>query len=287
MTKCKHGLKAKICTKCNSKCQKIKLNQLLPGYEELKATNDIKERFYLYLDSASKAKNYGRSSDQTITNNALNVLGSILNPNFEYFAFITVGIIIPASTVAQVEALYGLFANIAFNAFSQHYATNVRVQLVPNTCPRKAIMTAGGGEWASIIADNTTIPITTAEQQTISNWCLEWIEIKGKWYINIYLEYGDRIFRFYPGNNATLPVPGAYTLYFQRLYPNALLENTIPPGQNYPASPVPPNITLPCAMNQSLTAQNTTIAGEEKIVKITNNKEEWTPKLLKAYGIKN
>lgn len=286
MTKCKHDKKRKDCAKC---CKSV-IKALLPGYSELKALNDIQQRFYLYLDSASKAKNFGRDPDQSITTAALNTLGSILYPNFEYFAFVTVGLVITPTpaTPAGVEALYGFFANNGFNAFSQHFANNLRVTLIPNTYPRKAIMTAVGGEHASVIADATTTPITTTEQLTISNWCLEWIEIGHVWYINIYVEYGDRLYRLYPGNDPANPTPQTYSLFFQRLYPNAILENTIPPGQNAPALPVP--IVLPCTKNQSDTAitpaTRQVVAGDEKILKITKNKEEWAPQLLSAFGIK-
>lgn len=297
MTKCKCH-KSKDCDK--KECKAL-IKKLLPGYTELKAQSDISARFALYLDSASKAKSFGRDSDQSITNAALDALGSVLYPNFNYFVFDTVGYLITPTpnNVDGVKALYGYYANYIYNAFSLHYYNQVRVQLVPHSHPRKAIMIASGGEWGSQITDTTTTPYTTTEQQTVTSWCVEWIEVDGVWYIYNYVEYGDRLYRLYPGNNPLSPTPQTYSLFFQRLYPNAILENTIPPGMNSPALPVP--ICLPCTRNQADTATTTypcssesassqakvqVASSQDKVLKITANKSEWEPQLLKAYGLK-
>lgn len=291
MGKCKHGHKHKDCKKC---CEKIKINinEICPGYSELKATSDIAQRFYLFLDSASTAKNYGRNTDQSVTNAALATLGSIMYPQFEYFAFITVGTIISADTVAGIQGLYQIYANYIFNAFSMHYAQNVRVTLEPNTCPRRAIMTGVGGEHASIIASLTADfppgpgnPVITAEQETYSNWCIEWIEICDVWYINIYLEYGDRIFRNFPGTTVSqgLVPSGGQVLFFQRLFPNAYLETTVPPGQNAEAA-TPPGVNIPCMPPSAMVAELKKYANDpKKTIKVTGNTKEWGAKIVEFH----
>lgn len=232
-----------------------------------------------------------------MTTAALNTLGSILYSNFEYFAFITVGLVItpkPAS-VPGVQALYQFYANYIFNAFSQHYATNVRVTLVPGSYPRKAIMTAGGGEWASTIASADPVtfspgnPVITSEQQTISNWCLEWIEIEGQWYINIYLEYGNRIFRNFPGTvynfadaskTMTGLVPsGGNILEFQRIYPGAYYETTVPPGNNFAAGSPPPGVNIPCEP-PNIQVSKLKALPADKIIQTNTNPKEWGKKVI-------
>ena len=150
----------------------------------------------------------------------------------------TVGLVIPAGgaqSVADIQALYQYYAQYIFNSFSQHFATNLRVKILENTIPRKALMTAGGGENAMIYSDTSTTPASVpAQQTTISTFDVEWIELKGGWYINRYIEYGNYITRLNPPD-------GPESLYFQRLFPGAAPMATDPPGQNYPAPPIPPN----------------------------------------------
>ncbi len=237
MDQCNHDPKHYDCKKCQSIKLKIEVDHTR-YHNPLDVVTEITQRFYQFQDAASRAKTYGHDSDPTIMNQALTELGSIFNPDFEVFAFLTVGLVIPtggAQSVADIQALYQYYAQYIFNSFSQHYATNLRVKLLENTIPRKAYMTAGGGEHAFIFGDTSTTPASVpVEQETISTFDVEWIELKGGWYINRYIEYGDYITRLNPPD-------GPVSLYFQRLFPGGTPMTTDPPGQSYPAPPIPPN----------------------------------------------
>ena len=71
------------------------------------------------------------------------------------------------TSVTELTELFYVFATEDFNAWSQHFATNVVV--IPSKDFTSAKMTSGGGEWASLE------PEAPYEQTTISNWHLTWV----------------------------------------------------------------------------------------------------------------
>lgn len=192
-------------------------------FKENDITLRVQQRFYQFQDATSILKQVGRSGDTTLINEAMAHFLSFMDPNYTVFQFTTVGGVYSFPTLTDISNAYYYFATQVFNGFSQHFSTNVVVGQDP-TNPCQALMTAGGGEWGSLL-DTSVSPPVPFEQTTISNWDLTWVWLPNgptgpNWYITQYNEYGDRLFRFNPAC-------GPYTLSFARQFPGSIPEPTV------------------------------------------------------------
>lgn len=177
-------------------------------------TFEVTRRFNQFLQTISNLKNQGRNPDTVLFNRYLNELTGFIDPDFVSFKFYTVGIVIDFPTVAAIRGGYTFYANVIFNAWSQHYNYNPVVYIEdPNAVVAR--LRTDGGENASIFADG--VP---TEQITLTDWDIVWRKKNDIWYIYDYAEFGRRIFRM-------LPPSGPWALIFQYLYPGAVPE--IPP----------------------------------------------------------
>lgn len=182
--------------------------------DPMRVSFEVTQRFYQFQNATSTLKNFGHDPTADFTA-LLNYFMSFIDPNFVSYRFVTVGTEFDFPTLAAIRAAYTFYAQVLFNAFSQHFSTDPVVTIVPNSNGKQALMISGGGEWANIFSDLTTTPPSApVTQTTITSWVIIWVFKNGNWYINDYTEYGDQLYRL-------IPPTGPYELTYQRQYPGA------------------------------------------------------------------
>lgn len=193
------------------------------GNDNERATYEISRRFAGFQRATSRLKDYGHDPDPTVFPVLLTDFLSYINPNFTSYSFITAGTIFNFPTLADIATAYTFFAQVLFNSYSQHFFTDIIVDLDPASCGKRAHMVCDGGEYANIFTDLTTSPPSVPMlQDTWSSWDITWIKKDGVWYVDIYTEFGNEIIH-------TDPVTGLTFLVFQRLYPGATPTPLGPP----------------------------------------------------------
>lgn len=180
--------------------------------------SQVQQRFYAFQDATSYLKQVAHSPNPALLQEALDVFITFFNPNQINFLIDTSSQFGPWTDTATIRGFYEAVSQF-FNGWSQHFSTNVVVVPVAGSNCLQALMTSGGGEWASL---NPALP---NEQITISNWVITWTFLPdgptgADWYITDYLEVGNRQFRI-------CPPTGPITLAYSRTFTGATPEATV------------------------------------------------------------